>query len=134
MGLDTSHDAWHGAYRAFTRFRNALASAAGYDVVERDILVDWGHVTRENLYGEWDSTPCGTLGPDPLLFLIMHSDCDGHIEPEHCALLADRLAGLLPKLGGQDGGGHLGDIATATQRFIDGCRAAAAAGERLEFS
>jgi hypothetical protein len=133
MGLDTTHDAWHGAYGAFTRFRNALAEAAGYAVEDRNVALDWGHVEEGNLYGEWDSIPCNTLGPDPLLFLIIHSDCEGHIEPEHCALLADRLEELLPAIGEQDGGGHLGDVGTATRRFINGCRAAAAEGERLEF-
>ena len=133
MGLDVSHDAWGGAYSAFTRFRNALATAAGYNVEDRSVWLDWGHVEEKNLYGEWDAVPCNTLGPDPLLFLIIHSDCEGHIEPEHCALLADRLEELLPAIGDQDGGGHLGDVGGATRRFITGCRAAAAAGERLEF-
>jgi len=134
MGLDTTHDAWHGAYGAFTRFRNALAKAAGYEVEDRTIYLDWGHVEEKNLYGEWDAVPCNTLGPDPLLFLLMHSDCEGHIEPEHCRLLADRLMELLPAIDDDaDGGGHLGNIRTKTQQFIDGCYAAANAGERLEF-
>ena len=29
MGLDTSHDCWHGAYSAFMRWRQMLAQAAG---------------------------------------------------------------------------------------------------------
>ena len=29
MGLDTTHDCWHGAYSAFTRWRTKLAEAAG---------------------------------------------------------------------------------------------------------
>ncbi len=29
MGLDTSHDCWHGAYSAFMRFRTEVAKAAG---------------------------------------------------------------------------------------------------------
>jgi hypothetical protein len=106
MGLDTSHDAWQGAYSAFTRFRTALCKAAGYEMDSADgrtPFVDWGHVTAQNLNGEWEFIPCGTRGPDPLLF----ED--------------------------QDLGGHIGDVAAKTQRFIDGCRAAAAAGERLEF-
>jgi hypothetical protein len=140
MGLDTSHDAWHGAYSAFTRFRTALARAAGYEITQlKDsnydtALIDWGHTKDGNYFGEWDAVPCGLAGPDPLLFLIIHSDCEGHLEPEHCALLADRLTELLPAIeAGEDGGGHLGNVRQAAQRFIDGCRAAAAAGERLDF-
>lgn len=136
MGLDVSHDAWSGAYSAFTRFRNALARAAGYEMAEdgKTVWLDWGHTEERNYYGEWDSIPCNTNGPDPLLLLIIHSDCDGHLEPEHCALLADRMTELLPALEGEDGGGPLGNVRDAAQRFIDGCRAAALAGERLEFS
>ena len=32
MGLDTTHDCFHGAYSAFSRWRNAVAEAAGYMV------------------------------------------------------------------------------------------------------
>lgn len=139
MGLDTTHDAWSGAYSAFTRWRHALARAAGYEVApvgehgRETTFIDWGHTEDRNYYGEWDLIPCSTKGPDPLLLLIIHSDCEGHIEPEHCALLADRLVQLLPSLADRDLGGHVGDLTATTQRFIDGCRAASAAGERLEF-
>jgi hypothetical protein len=30
MGLDTTHDCWHGAYSAFMRWRRKLAEVAGY--------------------------------------------------------------------------------------------------------
>ena len=139
MGLDTTHEAWHGAYGAFTRWRHALARAAGYEVYEirpgRDeTFIDWGHTEERNYYGEWDSIPCGIKGPDPLLILIVHSDCDGHIEPHHCALLAGRLTELLPLIPeDEDGGGHLGNVRAKTEQFIAGCIAAATAGERLEF-
>jgi hypothetical protein len=61
MGLDTSHDAWHGAYSAFTRWRNTVAAAAGYavwDVMYEDgyqsptVMIDWGHITERNLQGD----------------------------------------------------------------------------------
>lgn len=32
MGLDTTHDAWHGAYSSFKRFRIWLASLIGLDL------------------------------------------------------------------------------------------------------
>ena len=30
MGLDTTHNAWHGSYTGFTRWRQAVAKAAGW--------------------------------------------------------------------------------------------------------
>jgi len=63
MGLDTSHECWHGAYSAFTRWRHELATVAGYDVVHVDgeviprVMIEWGHLTEANLFGEWAETP-----------------------------------------------------------------------------
>lgn len=79
MGLDTTHDCWHGAYSAFSRWRDKLAEVAGYEIAKAEtdmglretVLIDWGHVTQANLDGDWDSTPA-----DPLLILIAHSDCE----------------------------------------------------------
>jgi hypothetical protein len=34
VGLDTTHDAWHGAYSAFSRWRELIAVAAGYELAE----------------------------------------------------------------------------------------------------
>ena len=138
MGLDTSHDCWHGAYSAFTRWRNKLAEVAGYEIAKVDtgdmgmqntILIDWGHIVPENLMGDWDTIPA-----DPLILLIAHSDCDGFIHAEHAGPLADRLAELLPLLPDEDGGGHIGRWRDKTQRFIDGLRSAAEAGEDVEFA
>lgn len=140
MGLDTTHECWHGAYSAFSRWRNAVAVAAGYMVApvkwpgmgyETDsILIDWGHIEEKNYSGEWDAMPA-----DPLIILIAHSDCDGEIKPEHCTPLADRLEELVPLLS-DEGGGHIaarGGFKGATEKFIAGLRAAAEAGEPVEF-
>ncbi len=119
MGLDTTHDCWHGAYSAFTRWRNELARVAGYSFhMEEGAFtvpsVDWGHL-QENIQGDWDKTP-----DDPLLVLIAHSDCDGHIKPKQAKALAIRLRELLPLLPDGDGGGHIGDWKATTQQFING--------------
>jgi hypothetical protein len=140
MGLDTTHNCWHGAYSAFGRWRQMMAEVAGYAVwdvmVGRPgsaypkpaVMIDWGHVTEANLMGEWEATPA-----DPLLVLIAHADDDGRIYPEQARPLADRLEALLPLLPATPGLGHVGDWRVTTQRFIDGLRAAAAAGEPVEF-
>lgn len=137
MGLDTSHGAWHGAYSAFSRWRNAMAEAAGYVLwtVQYDngflaptIMIDWGHIPDGALEGEWPEAPS-----DPMLYLIAHSDCEGTLSPDACAALADRLEGLLPLLPDEDAGGHIGNWREKTSQFIAGCRAAATANEPLDF-
>lgn len=139
MGLDTSHECWHGAYSAFSRWRNQLCLAAGWHLEEQDDdggmtysvprEIDWAAITEVNLAGEWAQEP-----EDPLVILIAHYDCDGHICWQHTEPLATRLEGLLPQMeAAGDGGGHLGLYATATRQFIDGLRLAHARGEDVMF-
>lgn len=139
MGLDTSHGCWHGAYSAFMRWRHKIAEVAGYAVwkvkhddgmVQDTIMMDWGHIIRDNpgyLMGEWNTVPA-----DPLVMLFAHQDCEGVIHPEHAGPIADRLEELFPLLDG-DGGGHVGDYHAKTQLFIDGLRLAASKGEPVDF-
>lgn len=156
MGLDTTHGCWHGAYSAFSRWRMKLAEVAGvplplmegyYRGVPAEAL-EWlapraggprcGHYLGPMLHGHleemlpflplsWDA-----LKPDVLHELLNHSDTDGEIPADVCGPLADRLAELLPLLDG-DGGGHIGSYREKTEIFIAGLRAAAAAGEPVEF-
>jgi hypothetical protein len=138
MGLDTTHEAWHGAYSAFTRWRDQLATVAGYESAylaatadgygRNTILIDWGHITQAQVDGEWEATPA-----DPLLVLIVHSDCDGVIHPAQAGPLADRLEELLPLLPEGDAPGHVRNWRDKTRLFIDGLRLAVANGEDLEF-
>lgn len=144
MGLDTSHDCWHGAYSAFSRWRNILATAAGYPLEE----VKEGHFTysrvvglnydipEKRYYGKgWKSEIPAVTGhnPDLMLLLHLHSDCEGVIKRKHQLLIADRLEELLPKLEEIDGGGHIGNAADKTRQFIAGLRAAHAAHETVDF-
>ncbi len=141
MGLDVSHNCWNGAYGAFNRWRDELARVAGYDFTETTIPhprtvvdLDWGKVEAKNYEGDWDYVPCRLDGtPDPLMMLLLHSDCGGHINPEHAELIADRVAELLPLLPEGDGAGHIRNWRETTQRFIDGLNAAHEANETLEF-
>lgn len=141
MGLDTSHDCWHGAYSAFSRWRQAVARAAGYMVLPvtwpdmgyptDSVMLEWHRYEQKNYLGEWDEMPA-----DPLLILIVHSDCDGEIKPEHAGPLADRLEEILPNIPDAADGGHIGcrgGYVEATRKFIAGLRAAAAAGEPVDF-
>lgn len=137
MGLDTTHGCWHGAYSAFSRWRNTIAEAAGYAVwnVKYDdgltsptIMLDWGHITAADLAGQWEKTP-----EDPLVVLLAHSDCDGVIRSADAGALADRLEEILPQLPSENDHGHIGNWEAKTRAFIDGLRKAALAGEDVAF-
>lgn len=152
MGLDTSHDAWHGAYSAFMRWRQEIAKAAGlppltlmegfyqqddpiHDPMWQSVL-DRGargdNPTLENVKAQlpikWEC-----LKPSPLHQLLHHSDCDGEIPWKDCGMIAVELEKVLPNLPKDDAGGHIGDFRDKTQTFINGLRKANAAKENLEF-
>ena len=137
MGLDTSHGCWHGAYSAFSRWRNTIATIGGYRLFNPDpnspwyecAQINWEAVTPANLQGVWEHVP-----EDPLIVLIAHSDCDGEIRARDAGPLADRLAELLPKIADLgEGGGHVGNWREKTQKFIDGLRLAAKNDESVNF-
>lgn len=120
MGLDVSHDAWHGAYSAFNRFRTKICQVAGLGNLE-----DW-----EGFGGtkKWPS-----VEKEPLVALLYHSDCDGEIPPEECVGIARRLRELAPNIPDEDGGGYIRNWRGSVLQFAEGCEAAAAANEPLEF-
>lgn len=142
MGLDTSHDCWHGAYSAFTRWRNKLAELAGFEMAEdiklkgegriyHDLpLIDWGHIPEKSPWGEWGDAK---EPDDPLVYLIVHSDCEGVIHPKEAARLMARLKELLPLCEGIDLGGHVSDLKEKTQQFIAGLELAVSRNEDVDF-
>ena len=159
MGLDVSHDCWHGAYSAFMRWRCAVAKAAGMPPLQlmegfyrySDITPDEASAAvksigylEENTWArelliafchegnfpiKWES-----LKPSPLHKLLNHSDCDGEIQAEDCSDIAQALEDILPRLPEGDGGGHIGNWRVKTQSFIDGLRFAASKGEHVTFT
>jgi hypothetical protein len=65
----------------------------------------------------------------------VHCDCDGVIHPQQGVHIARRLEQLLPLLDDTEAIGHIRPSMRAkTQQFIDGLKAAAAAGEDVEFA
>lgn len=129
MGLDCTHDAFHGAYSAFNRFRQEVALAIGgsypphTDKSLDDNIWYWGDDYNQRSH--------------PGLYeFFNHSDCDGEISPENCLLIADELEALLPRISSNNEWGHIerdGGYKQVLRRFINGCRAAAAKNEALEF-
>ena len=156
MGLDCSHKAWHGSYSAFMNWRIKLAEVAGlpplelmdgfYNSLDSDSVPTLYHGTniRKPAYGaesrpflsnlddrlpiSWDC-----LKPSPLYELLYHSDCDGEIAFHHCESIADALESLIPLLPDEYVGGNIGNWREKTQKFVDGLRTAALAGEPLRF-
>ncbi len=119
MGLDVTHDCWHGAYSGFMRWRIKICEVAGY-----------GDLMQRQGFGGDIPFP----QDDPLTILLDHSDNDGEIEFKYCKPIADRLLELIPALKkAGDGGGHIGSYADKTQAFIDGLLLANRKKENIEF-
>lgn len=149
MGLDTTHDAFHGAYSAFNRFRQEVARAIGGSFPPHWKYGDDGELLRDSdgmaVYDKekngdffyWGDGYGAETHPG-LFEFFKHSDCDGEISPEMCTKIADDLEGVLPKVEtlGSKSGGHIaasGGYVEVMRKFIAGCRAAADEGVPLEF-
>jgi len=114
VGLDTSHDCWHGPYSMFMRWRKWVAERAGYPPLElmygfqcplREELRagpkfsptydlcpgQWFHVARQFPAG----IPWGPYEHDPLSILLSHSDSSGRIKWFECRRIAIRLGHVL---------------------------------------
>ena len=117
MGLATTHDCFCGPYSAFNRWRLAVLRAAGFAYVTDDGYRD-GSALAAVAALERDGSA--------LAVLLGHSDCDGQIDAAVACDVADELERVAPRLQRDDR-----DVA---DRWIDGLRAAWAAGEAVVFS
>lgn len=120
MGLDTSHNCWHGPYSMFMRWRCWL---------HLYLTNDPKGATHEALRDAWKA---GVYDDQtvPINVLMAHSDCEGEIPAEMCGPIADALEALLVKMPER---GTYDHARPATLRFIAGLRVAAAAGEPVVF-
>lgn len=147
MGLDCSHNAFHGAYSAFNSFRQAVAEARGcryppHFVRNRDgsdVLEPGKQIRMLDMSMDqdmWYTAPGMTKENSPGIYeFLSHSDCDGEISPEMCLLVASELEPLLDKMP-DESSGHIaarGGYREVLRLFIEGCRAAAAEGVPLDF-
>ena len=80
MGLDFSHCDAHWSYGGFHAFRCRIADEIGINLDE-----------MEGFGGSksWDEVN------DPIVPLLNHSDCDGHLTPEECRIVYPRLIQLV---------------------------------------
>ena len=83
MGLDTSHNCWHGPYSSFNRFRKSLAEQIGINL---DEYIGYG---KENATKQLNSIK-HDLKP-----LFNHSDCDGRLTVKKCEKIVRGLNSVL---------------------------------------
>jgi hypothetical protein len=126
MGLDVSHDAWHGPYSQFNRWRVWVAKQVGIPLRLMEGYYNWqwdegdekrltdtkNFYTLHTLSGEntlWYDTlkavqelggpiKWDVLGDHPLRILLSHSDCDGRIHWMHCKRIALELGKILKRV------------------------------------
>jgi hypothetical protein len=135
MGLDTTHDAFSGAYSAFNNFRRFLLKSIGGSFPPHE------DKTLKDGYWYWgENTKYSSETHKGLLEFFAHSDCDGEISPDMCKVVADELEAILPQVEElaktEQSYGHIlrdGGWVEVTKRFIEGCRLAHERNEPLEF-
>jgi hypothetical protein len=134
MGLDTTHDCWHGPYSAFMEWRTWINLFVMMDRVdqgdkEAEPIRNMG-ATREALDRAWE---LGLYNDQsvPINVLMNHSDCDGEIAADVCGPLADALQALIDKR--MPARAMYDKTRPATERFIKGLRLAASKNEPVGF-
>ena len=82
MGLDTSHNCWHGPYGAFHRFRKELGNQIGIDIEQ---------------YAQYNKAATLDLRDieHDIIPLLNHSDCDGELTVEESAQIVAGLNAIL---------------------------------------
>jgi len=144
MGLDTSHDCFHGGYIRFHFFRKAVAEVVG---IPLDLME--GHFNR----AEWMLCAGGVpiqeslletrLEPlpvswkafeeDPISLLLHHSDFDGEISWEDAVPIAERLEEIAPQIVHPEGQRDDWDFKAHALQFAAGLRQAAELQENVDF-
>jgi hypothetical protein len=150
MGLDTSHNCWHGAYSSFAHWRNDIGRVIGWAkrteagqttdyVIPEDrvpkqaapadetVTEDGETYTIKWSEGYDNSVWLGHWDKDPedvIDVLMLHSDCEGIIPHRFCGPLAARLNDLLP---------DMDEWTERTNQFINGLLLADDLGEDVDF-
>ena len=117
MGLDTTHNAWHGSYSSFNKFRSWLGEQIGINL--KDYIGYGNDVGLELSSIDHDLQP-----------LFDHSDCDGELTPEQCKQIADGIDSVLKTAPKDDF--PYSHYQSAVE-FRDGCLLAYSKNESMEF-
>jgi hypothetical protein len=125
MGLDTSHDAWHGPYSSFNQFRKWLAGKIGINLEE---YIGYGD---DNSKKELASIK------HKLMPLFNHSDCEGHLTPTQCKKISDGIDEVLSNISKEEAEHPENNWSHSNynkaKRFRDGCLLAYSKKEKIEF-
>jgi hypothetical protein len=113
MGLDTTHNAWHGPYSAFNRFRELL-------------MIAYNGSNLRGYEGFGGNLSMDNIEDAGLKIFFNHSDCDGEITAADCHLVANGLRSLSEKINDEYNTMRL-------KEFIAGCELAHSLDETLEF-
>jgi hypothetical protein len=115
MGLDTTHNAWHGPYSMFNTFRFALAKQIGINLNEYSGYKPSGQKSLDSI--EHDIMP-----------LLNHSDCDGELSVSECERIVKGLNDIQSKLKNPDN-----DFLRQLIQFKNGCIEAISKNEPILF-
>lgn len=149
MGLSTTHSCWDGSYSGFYLFRQAVLCASGLPTTAPNSLeplergpqldIDWDTVTDRQIMGHWDrkgptvAMIGGPLLTDPVLYLLVHSDCEGKLRRGYLPALKSRLEEIAPRYADTAAMLDGSYLSRRLGQFIDGLAAAIEAGEHVEF-
>ena len=120
MGLDTSHNCWHGPYSSFNDFRKALANQIGINL---DDYIGYGDKGTKDLESI----------PHDIMPLLNHSDCDGELSPDECTRIAKGLDDVLSNFKDDAVSKYPYNFKDDIVQFRNGCIDAASKNETVYF-
>lgn len=122
MGLDTTHNCWHGAYSSFNRFRYWLAEKIGVDLNE--------YIG----YSENGTKYLSSIDHD-IMPLLNHSDCEGILTVQECILVSSGIEKILSSISEEEKKDeeHPFSYLNNAIQFKEGLDLAISRGEAVEF-
>lgn len=116
MGLDTSHNAWHGPYSSFNRFRTMIAEKIG--------------IKLEDMEGFGGNKSFSEVN-HPIVPLLDHSDCDGELSVEECKSIVEGIDLILSDFNVKTDEDVY--FVRYMKQFSDGCKLAISRNENIQF-
>lgn len=117
MGLDTTHNCWHGPYSSFNRFRRSLGHQIGINIDDYDGYGGTIHKLEEMKH---DLKP-----------LFNHSDCDGRLTVNECKSIVKGLNNILENFNSEIESDY--NFKEQIIQFRDGCFDAVSKKEMVHF-